>query len=159
MCGEIESLDWLPWRVEVPGVERMDIYNRPSMKQHMSSLGTNNRYSVIENDENESERAPTREGFPKRNSLPKSEDQRVAHKLEVARAVTNIYQYKRRLYQECGWPHAFRGDEFERRRQELEKEHYEMMERLGPGGLQIQNMEQGESLRQWYEEKAGEKAV
>lgn len=85
--------------------------------------------------------------------------ERVNRRLEYAKAVQNVYLWKRNLYESCGWPNNFRGDEFEERRASLQSELFDLMEILGPQGMRVQNMEQGRYLREWYRQKAGPLAV
>lgn len=209
--GELRSLDWLPWRVEYGNARNMDVYLRPTYKEHMSSLGSTNRYCLIEDDGHKVTpaeeipggdtvyaksrstlaygvkthiahepstgnlsalkynsprlRASTREqhcvSLPDISvitatpSPPCAKMQRVSRKVEVAKAVQNRYMYKRNLYEECGWPKQFNGDEFEKRRCLLEEEHHDLIKRLGPQAMQISNTEQGSHLREWYKQKAG----
>ena len=80
-------------------------------------------------------------------------------KLEVAKAVQNMFACKRQLFQDCGWGEEFRGDEFERRREELLTEYHSFFSLLGPRGQNIHDLEEGAWLRDWFRQKAGEKAV
>ncbi|THZ72776.1 hypothetical protein D6C85_04489 [Aureobasidium pullulans] len=80
-------------------------------------------------------------------------------KLEVAKAVQNTFACKRQLFQDCGWGEEFRGDEFERRREELLTEYHSFFSLLGPRGQNIHDLEEGAWLRDWFRQKAGEKAV
>ena len=152
LVGELRSLDWLPWRVSYGGVESMSIYSRPTYKQHMSSLGSTNRYSLIEAEDGSHKSSERTPGKQRPRSLMSD---RVNQRLEVAKAVQNRFHYKRNLYKECGWADNFRGDEFEERRRLLEKEHYDLMLHLGRQAMRIQDIEQGGCLREWYREKAG----
>lgn len=85
--------------------------------------------------------------------------ERVNRRLEHAKAVQNAYMWKRNLYESCGWPNNFRGDEFEERQASSQKELYDLMGILGPEGMRIQNMEEGRYLREWYRQKAGPLAI
>lgn len=217
MVKELRSLDWLPWRVECDGTHSMNIYSRPTYKQHMSCLGSTNRYSVIEDDSDPDQHTqhaefPTGYGvdyvmreidksggmtpalqhaidaasatercdayglralavehdvvipeLPRIQSRPlslTSKDERVNRKMEIAKAVQNRYTYKRNLYEECGWADGvFDGDEFERRRRGLEREHLDLIGSLGPQAMRIQNLEEGRFLREWYRQRAGSNAA
>ncbi|KAF1352156.1 hypothetical protein BDV97DRAFT_140675 [Delphinella strobiligena] len=150
LLGEIRSLDSLPWRVKHPAAHRMNVYGRPSAKQHLSTLGSTNRYCVIE-DEERSNRPSDSDNELQRQ---KSRNELVNRKLAIAKAVQDRYTFKRNLYEQCGWPDNFQGDEFERRCGIVEKEFFEMAKLLGPAGMQIQNIEEGRQLREWYRQKA-----
>lgn len=126
----------------------MNVYSRPAYKQHMSSLGSTNRYCLVEDDD---------QGGLEQHIEPSGEN--VTRKLEIAKAVQNRYIYKRNLYEDCGWPTDFDGEEFERRQAELDEEFYYLMGELGPRGMHIQDLEDGKRLREWYREKAGHNAV
>lgn len=80
-------------------------------------------------------------------------------KLEVAKAVQNMFACKRRLFRQCGWASEFQGDEFERRRGEFEDEFHNFFALLGPRGQNLHDAEEGAWLREWYRQKAGERAV
>lgn len=80
-------------------------------------------------------------------------------KVEVAKAVQNIFACKRQLFQDCGWGEEFRGDEFERRRREFEEEFHSFFALLGPRGQNIHDAEEGAWLREWHRQRAGESAV
>lgn len=147
--GELTSLDWVPWRVDHARSQHMNVYMRPHYKQHLSSLGGSNRYCVVEDNE-DGEVSP---------DAATPVDGTISRKLEIAKAVQNRYMYKRRLFEECGWPHAFRAEEFERRRLEIEKDFYDLISEVSPKGMCIQDLEAGRRLREWYKKQAGSYAV
>ncbi|KAL1301743.1 hypothetical protein AAFC00_005946 [Neodothiora populina] len=150
LVGELRSLDWLPWRVEHGHVRSMNIYSRPTYKQHMSSLGSTNRYSAIEDDR----------GI---NNGPEEESEIdntfYSERVAAAKAAQNRYMYKRNLYEECGWPDNFRGEEFERRKEALETEWIDLVSGLGLQSMHCLTQKEGSKLRDWYKEKAGSRAV
>ncbi|CAD0106843.1 unnamed protein product [Aureobasidium uvarum] len=80
-------------------------------------------------------------------------------KVEVARAVQNMFTVKRQLFQECEWEERFDGDKFEARRDELLDEYHSFFMLLGPKGQNIHDPVEGAWLRDWFRQKAGEKAV
>ena len=80
-------------------------------------------------------------------------------KVEVARAVQNMFTVKRQLFKACGWQEKFDGDEFERRKQQLLHEYHSFFMLLGPRGQNIHDPDEGAWLRNWFREKAGESAV
>ena len=80
-------------------------------------------------------------------------------KVEVARAVQNMFTVKRQLFKDCGWQDKFDGDEFERRRQQLLDEYHSFFMLLGPRGQNIHDPAEGAWLRNWFREKASGAAV
>ena len=161
MVGDIRSLDWLPWRFKYGHFHGINIYTRPSLKQHLSSRGATNRHSLIDGEGDED--LTMSHDSPREVEIDWTtmEDSRglANRKMEIARAVQDRYHYKRNLYQDCGWPNHFQGEEFEKRRLLLEKEHYDLIGILGPQAMRIQDMCEGRHLRAWYKQKAGANAA
>ncbi|GAB7349910.1 hypothetical protein MBLNU459_g0599t1 [Dothideomycetes sp. NU459] len=85
--------------------------------------------------------------------------ERVHRRIEYAKALQNVFLWKRNLYLSCGWADEFNGDEFEERRRQLQDELYDLVGVLGPQALRMQHMEEGRYLREWYRQKAGPLAV
>ncbi|KAI5204861.1 hypothetical protein E4T39_03340 [Aureobasidium subglaciale] len=80
-------------------------------------------------------------------------------KVEMAKAVQNMFAVKRQLFRECGWEQTFNGDEFERRREDLLSEYHSFFWLLGPRGQDIHDAVEGAWLRDWFKQRAGERAV
>jgi hypothetical protein len=80
-------------------------------------------------------------------------------KVEVTKAIQNMFSCKRQLFLDCGWGNDFRGDEFETRRKEFEDEYQSFFAMLGPRAQNIHDPEEGAWLRVWFRQKAGERAV
>lgn len=170
MVEELRSLDWLAWRVECGEVRCMNIHSRPTLKQHMSCLGATNRYSLVEEEDKVPRQSEigldlcvkevdrTDDGLLAVTDPSLAEgrrrSKRMSQRLEIVQAALNRYTYKRNLYEKCGWPADFKGDEFEARRHALEQEHHELMGLLGPQAMHIQDIEGGRELREWYRLKA-----
>ncbi|KAG9640927.1 hypothetical protein KCU61_g5158, partial [Aureobasidium melanogenum] len=80
-------------------------------------------------------------------------------KVEVAKAVQNMFTVKRQMFKECGWEERFDGEMFEAKRDELLKEYHAFFSLLGPRGQNVHDPVEGAWLRDWFRQKAGEKAV
>lgn len=80
-------------------------------------------------------------------------------KVEVAKAVQNMFTVKRQMFKECGWEERFDYEMFEARRDDLLNEYHAFFSLLGPRGQNVHDPVEGVWLRDWFRQKAGEKAV
>ncbi|KAI5272292.1 hypothetical protein E4T47_04470 [Aureobasidium subglaciale] len=97
--------------------------------------------------------------IPEVPSPPPAPPLQLDPKVEVAKAVQNMFAVKRQLFRDCGWEERFNGDEFERKREDLLTEYHSFFSLLGPRGQDIHDAVEGAWLRDWFKQKAGERAV
>ncbi|KEQ91154.1 hypothetical protein AUEXF2481DRAFT_509713 [Aureobasidium subglaciale EXF-2481] len=97
--------------------------------------------------------------IPEVPSPPPAPPLQLDPKVEVAKAVRNMFAVKRQLFRDCGWEERFNGDEFERKREDLLTEYHSFFSLLGPRGQDIHDAVEGAWLRDWFKQKAGERAV